>query len=289
MGFGIFEQVNREKNFMKKIKILTPNLKKKILELLYFDEMYNVILIGLIEKQPINVGELYINEKGREVTEILHIKNDGNSNFSNFLFKSVEGIKSIAFQIKQLNYNKILLAGKVENVHSLLKALGLNRSISPNNFYKLDIDRYKNLDIKFDCQIRLARLNDQDIERYKQFIVNFFEAETEEDIKNVTNIERIIPTIEAGVYFLEYQNKPIGMARFIGKTKKFSEITSVYIERAYRKKGFGKELIGHMIKIAIQEEKIPVLVTSVANFAAVKTYEAMGFEKQENYAFEFLD
>lgn len=92
-----------------------------------------------------------------------------------------------------------------------------------------------------------------------------------------------------GVYILDYKNNAIGMARFIGETNNFAEITSVYIDKAYRGKGFGKELIGHMIEIAIQEQKTPILVTSVSNVAAMKTYESMGFERQGEYAYEFLD
>jgi len=79
------------------------------------------------------------------------------------------------------------------------------------------------------------------------------------------------------------------MARFIGKTNNFAEITGVYIDEAYRNKGFGKELIFHMIEIAMKEEKTPVLATSILNIAAIKTYENIGFQRQEEYAYEFLD
>jgi len=69
----------------------------------------------------------------------------------------------------------------------------------------------------------------------------------------------------------------------------FAEITSVYIDTAYRNRGFGKEIIGHMTDIAIQEQKTPILVTSISNTAAMKTYETMGFERQREYVNEFLD
>jgi predicted GNAT family acetyltransferase len=142
--------------------------------------------------------------------------------------------------------------------------------------------------MKFESKIRLANLESEDLEKVKQFTADFFETETEEEVKAVTNTEKILAKIKTGVYLLEYKSNPIGMARFIGKTNNFAEITSVYIDEAYRNKGLGKELIGHMIEIAIKEQKTPVLATSLSNIAAMKTYESMGFERLGEYAFEFL-
>ncbi len=44
-----------------------------------------------------------------------------------------------------------------------------------------------------------------------------------------------------------------------------------------------------MIDIAISQYKNPILVTSVLNKSAMKTYESMGFERQIEYAYEFLN
>lgn len=251
--------------------------------------MYNAILIELIQNNKGNLGELYVNETEEGIVDILHIKNDGNSDFTNFSYTSKKGLKDIACKIKELNYKKILLAGKLEDVNSLLKILGYEKPITPNLFYKLDIEKYKSIYMQYQGEIRLASLSSEDMERVKYFTLGFLEAETEEEIKAITNIEKISAKMKAGIYMLDYKNNAIGMARFIGKTNNFTEITSVYIDKAYRNKGFGKELIGHMIEIAVQEQKTPVLVTSVLNVAAMKTYESMGFERQGEYAYEFLD
>lgn len=276
------------KVIMKKISIITDDLKKKILKFLYCDEIYNAILIELIQNNTDNLCELYVNETEEAITDILHIKNDGNSDFTNFSYTSIYGLKNIACKIKELNYKEILLAGKLEDVNSLLKLLGCKKSIIPNILYKLDIEKYKNTHIKLQSKIRLANLGSEDLEIVKQFTARFFEAETEDEVKAVTNTEKILAKVKTGVYLLEYKDNSIGMARFIGKTNNFVEITSVYIDETYRNKGFGKELIGHLIEISIEEQKTPVLITSVLNIAAKKTYESMGFERQEEYAFEFL-
>lgn len=274
---------------MKKVSNITEELKKKILDFLYCDEIYNAILIELIQNHAENLGELYINEKGEVITEILHIKNDGNSDFTNFSYTSKEGLESIGCKINELNYEKILLAGKLEDVNSLLKTLGHKKSITPNIFYKLDIERYKSVPMKFQSKVRLANLDNEDLKIVKDFTARFLQAETEEEVKAITNTEKILAKMIYGVYLLEYKNNIIGMARFVGKTNNFAEITSVYIEEAYRKKGLGKELIAHMIELTIGEKKTPVLATSVSNIAAMRTYESMGFERQGEYAFEFLN
>lgn len=273
---------------MKKIDVVTTDLKREILEFLYHDEMYNAILIELIQDDMDNLGELYINETKKGITEILHIKNDGNSNFTNFAYTSADGLKDIAFKIKGLNYKKTLLAGKLEDVKSLFKILGCNKIITPNIFYKLNIEKNKDIHRKYKSKIRLAGLSNGDIDKIKEFTVNFLEAKTEEEIIEVTNDEKILAKMKSGVYLLDYKNNPIGMTRFVGKTDNFSEITSVYIHEAYRSRGFGKELIGHMIDIAIEEQRNPILATSVTNIPARKTYESMGFERQGEYAYEFL-
>lgn len=274
---------------MKKVDILTDNLKKKILDFLYHDEIYNAILIELVQNNIDNLGELYVNETEEGITDILHIKNDGNSDFTNFSYTSKNGLKDIACKIKELNRKKILLAGKLEDVNNLLIILGYDKSITPNFFYKLNIEKYKSIHMKYQGEIRLASLSIEDLERVKYLTSRFLEAETEEEIKAITNTEKILAKMRAGIYILDYKNNAVGMARFIGKTHNFAEITSVYIDKAYRNKGLGKELIGHMIEIALQEQKTPVLVTSVSNIGAIKTYESMGFKRQGEYAYEFLD
>lgn len=274
---------------MKKIDIFTDELKKKILDFLYADEMYNAILIELIENNIDALGELYINEMDEKITEILHIKDDGNSNFTSFIYSSEKGLKDIAYKIKELDYKKVLLSGKLENVKSLLSILDVHKDIESNIFYKLDFEKFKKKHIKYQGRIRLASSNSKDLETVKYFTSQFLEAETKEEIEAVTDTEKTLAKIKSGVYILEYENNSIGMARFIGKTDNFAEITSVYIDKAYRSKGFGKELIAHMIETAIKQQKIPILATSIFNISAIKTYESIGFERQREYAYEFLN
>lgn len=273
---------------MKKIISINEDLKKKILDFLYCDEIYNAILIEQIQNNTDNLAELYVNITEGKVTDVLHIRNDGNSDLTNFSYTSEQGLEDIACEIKKLKRKKLLLAGKLEAVCNLLKVLKNEKCITPNILYKLDMEKYKNINIRLKSKIRLSDSSDCDLGKVKQFTVQFFETETVEEIEAVTNTEKILDKIKIGVYLLELENNAIGMARFIGKTNNFAEITSVYIDDHYRRNGYGKELIHHMIEIAINQGKIPILATSISNIAAIKTYENMGFTRYGECAFEFL-
>ena len=71
---------------MKHITLINEELKRKILNFLYEDELFNVFLINFIENQIEDIGELYIEETDGNIDSILHIKFDGNSYFTSFLF-----------------------------------------------------------------------------------------------------------------------------------------------------------------------------------------------------------
>ena len=86
---------------MKKISIIKDDLKKKILEFLYCDEIYNAILIELIQNNTDNLGELYANKTEEGITDILHIKNDGNSDLTNFSYTSKDGLRNIACKTRK--------------------------------------------------------------------------------------------------------------------------------------------------------------------------------------------
>lgn len=274
---------------MIKISVLTESIKRDLLELLYKDEVCNSIMIELIQNTNQSLGELYINETSGKITELLHVKYDGNSYFTNFLYSSSTGLNSIAEKITELGYDKTLIAGKSEEVSILLKLMNNNKSINPNVFFKLNFEMYKEINTTYQCKIRLANYSYEDLKAIKKFTARFFEAESQAEVEAVTNTEKILEKMKKGIYLLEHNNETIGMARFAGKTDNYAEITSVYIDEVFRGKGFGREIIAHMVELSLIQNKTPVLATALNNAAAMRTYESLGFERIGEYAFEFLD
>ncbi|MBS4537498.1 GNAT family N-acetyltransferase [Clostridium sp. D2Q-11] len=273
---------------MKKIEEFTKEIKRDILDFLYKDELFNVFIIHFIENEWKNIGELYISEENKEITGVLHMKFDGNSYFTNFYTKDDKRLKEIAQQIESLNYKRVLLAGKLKDVRKIIELLDKEQDVTPNIYYKFELNSFNDRGIKIDSNFRRAEDNNKDISKIKRFLVGFFKAETPEEINNITNEQKILEELKTGIYFLEYKNETIGMARFSSITQKYMDITTVYIDPKYQKQGFGRELMKGMIRTALSLDKIPVTQTSKLNIGARKTYESLDFIKQEDYAFEFI-
>lgn len=273
---------------MQKVIALNPQLKEEILSLLYKNEFLNAILINIFEKTKPDIGDLWIGERENHVCALLHIKHDGNSYYTTFAYETFSDLDVISSLLKTIEYPKLLLAGPLEDVAYLCKELGSHQAITPNLFYALDAKLFLSHSIHLSTVLRQATLTKFDIHLVKKYTIDYLEAETADEIKAVSNHEKICHKITQGLYIIEYKNHPIGMARFVGKTRNFAEITSVYIHPDYRGNHFAKELIWHMTSLALAENKIPVLATSESNTAARKTYEHLSYVKKADYAFEFI-
>ncbi|ERI91061.1 acetyltransferase, GNAT family [Clostridiales bacterium oral taxon 876 str. F0540] len=273
---------------MRYITSLNDELKKKILSLLYEDELFNVFLIHFIENQIQDIGELYVEESNGSIDNILHMKFDGNSYFTSFFTKKENGYIEIAKQLQLLNYNRVLLAGKRKEVSKILSYLGKKETSTPDIYYEFDLNRYCKQAIHSDITYRMATCRQNDMSKISEYMIGFFEPTSNMEIADITDENKLTEDIKIGVYFIEYKGQPIGMARYSGKTKNYVDITTVYIDPIYRGKGFGKKLMENMVENIISDNRIPVTQTSSLNLIARKTYESMGFIKKENYSFEFI-
>ena len=273
---------------MKHISVISDALKVKILDFLYKDELFNVFLIHFIENQIEDVGELYITESYGSITSILHMKFDGNSYFTNFFYKKQEGLNEIIEQLKRLNYSKVLLSGKRKDVSQIVSSIGEKELSAPDIYYKFDINKYPNQTLQPYVTFRRATDINEDLNNISNFLIGFFEPTNEQDIVDLISRKKLLEDLKIGIYFLQYNGQVVGMARFGGKTKKYVDITTVYIDPKYRGKGFGKRLMEYMVQIIISENRIPVTQTSSLNIIARKTYESLGFIKQDDYSFEFI-
>ncbi|GGM18796.1 hypothetical protein GCM10011351_00760 [Paraliobacillus quinghaiensis] len=273
---------------MKYVSLMRDELKKKILNFLYEDELFNPFLIHFIENQPENIGELYITESDGCVENILHMKFDGNSYFTNFYPKNEKGYRAIAEQLQLLNYNRVLLSGKRKDVSKILSYFTKDLKSAPDIYYKFDVNQYFKQTTYPDITFRVATCCQSDMNKISEFMIGFFKPTSEKGIADLTDKNKLLEDLKVGIYFIEYKGQPIGMARYSGKTKNFIDITTVYIDPDYRGKGFGKKLMAYMVDDILSVNKIPVTQTSSSNPIAKKTYESLGFIKQDDYSFEFI-
>lgn len=273
---------------MRYISLINDELKRKILNFLYEDELFNVFLINIIENQIEDMGELYIDESDGDIDSILHLKFDGNSYFASFFTKNETGYNTIAKQLEILSYKRILLTGKMKDVSKILSYMGKD-VISPLDiYYRFDENNYLKQPPLSDIKFRQATCTQDDMSKISEFMIGFFEPTSEQEISDITDRRKLLEDIKLGVYFIEYKGKPISMSRYSGETKNFIDITTVYIDPNYRGNGFGKKLMSYTIDNIISANKIPVTQTSSLNHIARKTYESLGFIKQDDYLFEFI-
>lgn len=270
---------------MEKVVTLTEDLKSLILDFLYKDEMFNINLIEAISNN--NLGDLYLSIQNNNINGILHSRFDGNSKFTNFAYDTSTGLYSIIKQIKTMDKEKMLLAGRKSDVLQIINTLYGKNMCDSDMFYKYDNTNIFTNEHNDLC-IRKSRINEQDKEILKRYFIDFFGAVTTEEINNITNENIIEKDLEEGTYFLEKDNKVVGMARICAETQNYAEITAVYIEPKFRGLSYGKVLMKHMVDIILSKNKIPVLQTSENNVVARKLYEDLGFVKIDDYSFEFL-
>lgn len=270
---------------MEKVENLTEALKSDILKFLYKDEMMNLNLIDALESNKI--GDLYIMKINDKLSAVLHSRFDGNSRFTNFFYSSKEGLQGIINQLKSMNKDKMLLAGVKRDVLEITKALDGRSSCNSDLYYKLNRKESFNIN-NTEVLFRKTRLCNEDSSILKHFLVEFFQAIIEEEIKAITDEKLIEADLKDGTYFIEKDGKVIGMARICGETHNYSEVTGVYISPEYRGHGYGKILMMYMVNHILKANKIPVLQAAAENIMAIRTYEALDFIKVEDYSFEFL-
>lgn len=273
---------------MRHIKVINDEFKRKILNFLYKDELFNIFIINFIENQFEDMGELYIEESDGDIDNILHMKFDGNSYFTSFFAKNEKGYNEIAKQLEILNYERVLLAGKSKDVSKILSYVGKDVTSALDIYYRFDIRKYLKQAVIPGIKFRQATCSQYDMNKISEFMIGFFEPKNEQEIADITDKRKLLEDIKVGVYFIEYKGEPIGMSRYSGETKNYIDITTVYINPNYRGKGFGKKLMEYTIENIITANKIPVTQTSSLNLIARKTYESLGFIKQDDYLFEFI-
>lgn len=273
---------------MKQIYDITEEIKGKLLDFLYQDEVMNVFLIHYLENCPEDLDKLFIGNTEDKITEILHIKNDGNSFFTSFYAESTAGLDKISEHVRNIYQEGILLAGKIEDIEHIQRNLGIYKESSLYNYLKFNVNKVQDLKCNDVIAFRRATDENRDIAKLKQYLIEFFEVEEQEDIERIISDHKIEEELRNGIYFLEVNNEIAGMARYFGQSSRYIDITTVYIDKLHRSKGYGRLLMQHMINEALKNDKIPITQVSISNDRARQIYEDLGFEKVCDYTFQFI-
>ncbi len=98
----------------------------------------------------------------------------------------------------------------------------MKKELYLNSYYKLNLQKYNELKIGLNIGFRRAENNVGDLKKIKEYLILFFEADTESAIERITNERKLADEIENGVYLLERDKQTIGMARFFGQSNAFN-------------------------------------------------------------------
>ncbi len=251
---------------------------KEILDFLYEDELMNVLTINYFENCKEDIGDVYLSYDNDKLESLIHVKYDGNSHFTCFYAPSTKALEVVSEKIKKIHHKDLLLAGKTNDIKYIMNQLGVKKELHKDSYYYLD----RRISSQEKTSYRQAE--EADFNFVYESLISFFNTKDEkskEEIKNKLNLSKY--------RVLELENVAIGIGSFYGYSQKYTDITAVYINENYRKKGYGKELINHMIKEADGLGKIPVLQVSESNQAAIKTYIGCGFKKKCDYSFQFIN
>ena len=80
---------------------------------------------------------------------------------------------------------------------------------------------------------------------------------------------------------------PIAKAAINSIGKNYCQIGGVYTDAPYRKKGFAKTLVNHLVKIIAGKKRTAVLFVKETNLAAIKVYGKLGFRSCGTYILSY--
>lgn len=271
---------------MIKIEKLSLEIKQQILQLLTKDELLNVYLINQINNNIYD--ELYVSNDFKNIKEVLLIKNDGNSNFTSFYVQEKTALSKIVNLLQVINKN-ILLAGKYNEVKEISQQLNLINNLNSHGYYYRDFnDGQEKINYK-EYDLTLVEDKTEDQLLLKKYLISFFMVDDQIKAQELTNDIRIQEIIANKIYFLRVNHLPVGMARYVAESNNYYDLSTIYIDKVYQGKGYGKKLIQLMVDQAQKNHKGVVLQVEDENIIAKKLYKTLGFKRITDYTFCFIN
>lgn len=266
---------------MNKVQKITDEIIAQILTFLYRDERLNVILIHIFENDKEQIGELYLHLDNQQIKSILHVKDDGNSHLATFFAVEEKYLSGVAHQINDIQYDDLLLAGSVSDVRYILKCLNREIVLDVFEYYVFDTATKA---LNNDDMFSFRRAYASDFNIVYQYMIDFFEAGTEQAKKRIRNRIKL-----DNIRLLIYDNQVVGYASFYGYSKHYIDISNIYIAKSFRGRRYADRLLAEMTNEARLFGKKAILQTNQSNLAANKLYQRAGFKSALHYTFAFIN
>jgi GNAT superfamily N-acetyltransferase len=202
-----------------------------------------------------------------------------NNNILHLSFIDRDVLKKVDLFRAIKHYKPKIIKGKKENLDDVINLVEKSISkIKVNDYY---IMKYNSNE----CVNHLSDfVNSGLINSSFEFLVNV-EKEFDRNPKLLNDIKlKILTKYEADEYFAYTSDgKIIAQGMLENEGNKHIIIGGIYIDKNFRKKGYGQQIVEVLVSEVIKKNKIPILLVKKDNEKAINLYNKIGFIEMSDF------
>lgn len=148
--------------------------------------------------------------------------------------------------------------------------------------YEIESDNYKNLRIKSNIKIAGSSEVESVTKLYQKFFIEEYEGENNKNYEEVKS--KVSSMIMNNNIIIALEKKEIiGFCTKMDTLFNNDMIGAIYVEKAQRSIGIGKQLLTEMTKSILSNNKFSWLMTDMKNISSNKLVETIGYSKILKY------
>ena len=189
------------------------------------------------------------------------------------VLKKVDLLRAIKY------YKPKIIKGKKENLDDVINLVEKSiTKIKVNDYYIMKYNNNKCVNHSSDF------VNSELINNSFEFLVNV-EKEFDRNPKLLNDIKlKILTKYECDEYFAYTNNgKIIAQGMLENEGNEHIIIGGIYIDKNFRKKGYGQQIVEILVSEVIKKNKIPILLVKKDNEKAIKLYNKIGFIEMSDF------
>jgi len=105
------------------------------------------------------------------------------------------------------------------------------------------------------------------------------------DRQSLENLKKSLMRHHHGVITLNRTIVAKGNTNSLGW--EWNQLGGIYTSPAYRNRGYGSQITAYLIKRGLEEGKKTILFVGTQNFQALRVYEKLNFQKDDNYSISY--
>lgn len=264
--------------FIKLTKIHTK-MYYEYIEKHFYDNLYLALDFSRDfneSKYTKKAGDFYGYIKGDKLLGVFVFSNNNILHLSFIdrdVLKKVDLLRAIKY------YKPKIIKGKKENLDDVINLVEKSiTQIKVNDYY---IMKYNN----HECDNHSSDfINSELINSSFEFLVNV-EKEFDRNPKLLNDIKlKILTKYESNEYFAyTKEGRIIAQGMLENEGNKHIIIGGIYIDKNFRKKGYGQQIVEILVSEVIRKNKMPILLVKKDNQKAINLYNKIGFIEMSDF------